>query len=257
MLLGAGAKFSPLARTDFMDVSISLSRRLITIRSGSAGVIVSFKEASCSWATVDWSTYSQSLGESTVASFRWMAIKFRELLSNAYLVWCMHSLTMAALALWMMGIAADGRPNNPAGNPRRVPGIVQFNDNLSKLSNSVEDDVLGPAAVDEASSVLPPFDSSASLSLQRISLGVILKENRSSFDSHGTLVQNHTTTSTSGNCKKMAAFTGSQRDRCMFYFEESKTETTVQRRPCTSDDIVEQVRQSFVNNPTKSTRHAS
>lgn len=92
----------------------------------------------------------------------------------------------------------------------------------------------------------------------------------------------------------MAAFTGPERASCVFWFEESKSATTVQRnfrtkyaknppcrptiyewhkcfvetgcsvkhkkssgRPSTSDEVVEQVRQSFVNSPTKSTRRAS
>ena len=92
---------------------------------------------------------------------------------------------------------------------------------------------------------------------------------------------------------KMAAFTGPERASCVFWFEESKSATTVQRnlctkytkdppsrpkiyewhkcfvetgcsvkhtkssgRPSTSAEVVEQVRQSFVNSPTKSTRRA-
>lgn len=92
----------------------------------------------------------------------------------------------------------------------------------------------------------------------------------------------------------MVTFTGPERARCVFWFEESKSATTVQRkfrteyvrdppsrptiyewhkcfletgcsvrhnkspgRPRTSDVVVEQVRQSFVTTPTKSTRRAS
>ncbi|KAG8264715.1 hypothetical protein J6590_004732 [Homalodisca vitripennis] len=74
----------------------------------------------------------------------------------------------------------------------------------------------------------------------------------------------------------MAAFTGPERASCVFWFEESKSATTVQRnfrtkyakdppsrptiyewhscfvetgRPSTSDEVVEQVRQCFLNSP--------
>lgn len=92
----------------------------------------------------------------------------------------------------------------------------------------------------------------------------------------------------------MAAFTGAERARCVFLFEETKSATVVQRRfrtqygkdppsrptiyswhqtfvrtgcsvshskatgrPRTADAMVEQVRESFVRSPRKSTRRAS
>ncbi|XP_068085426.1 tyrosine-protein kinase RYK [Anabrus simplex] len=51
-------------------------------------------------------------------------------------------------------------------------------------------------------------------------LGVILTDNRSSFDSRGMLVQNHATAIASGCCSK---------DGCLYLFEGSKAATTVQR----------------------------
>ena len=92
----------------------------------------------------------------------------------------------------------------------------------------------------------------------------------------------------------MATFTGPERASCVFWFEDSKSATTVQRnfrtkyakdppsrptiyewhkcfvetgcsakhrkssgRPNTSDEVVEQMRQRFANSPTKSKRGAS
>ena len=92
----------------------------------------------------------------------------------------------------------------------------------------------------------------------------------------------------------MATFTGAERARCVFWFEETKSATQVQRkfrtkyrkeppsrptiyswhtnfvqtgcsvrhakspgRPCVSDATVEQLRESFVRSPRKSTRRAS
>ena len=108
------------------------------------------------------------------------------------------------------------------------------------------------------------------------------------------LVQNYTTMSAMGVYFKMADFTGAERAKCVLWYENSQSATTVQRnfrthyhkrpptrptiyswhrnfiasgcsvthnkspgRPSVSDATVEQVRESFVRSPSKSTRRAS
>jgi len=114
------------------------------------------------------------------------------------------------------------------------------------------------------------------------------------FHARGIVVSNTATTSAPAFEIKMATFTGAERARCVFWFEETKSVTQVQRnfrtkyrkeppsrpklyswhtnfvqtgcsvrhakspgRPCVSDATVEQLRESFVRRPRKSTRLAS
>jgi transposase len=114
------------------------------------------------------------------------------------------------------------------------------------------------------------------------------------FDTCGTVVPNTTTTSAPAVVIKMATYTGEERANCVFWFEETKSATQVQRefrtqyrkdppsrptiyswhktfvetgcsvrhgkspgRPCVSDATVEQLRESFVQSPRKSTRCVS
>jgi hypothetical protein len=114
------------------------------------------------------------------------------------------------------------------------------------------------------------------------------------FDARGTVAPNTATASAPTVEIKMATFTGAERVRCVFWFEETKPATQVQKkvhaqyrkeppsrstiyslhknfaetvcpvrhaksscRPCVSDATVEQLRESFVGSPRKSTRRAS
>jgi len=114
------------------------------------------------------------------------------------------------------------------------------------------------------------------------------------FHARGTVVPNTATASVPAFEIKMATFTGAERARCVFWFEETKSATQVQRkfrtkyrkeppsrpkiyswhtnfvqtgcsvhhakspgRLCVSDATVEQLRESFVRSPRHSTRRAS
>jgi hypothetical protein len=61
-------------------------------------------------------------------------------------------------------------------------------------------------------------------------LNVIKKKDFAKFVSRGTVVPNTATASDPAVETKMATFTGAERARCVFWFEEPKSATQVQRK---------------------------
>jgi hypothetical protein len=110
------------------------------------------------------------------------------------------------------------------------------------------------------------------------------------FDARGTVAPSTAAASAPAVEIKMATFTGAKRARCVFWFEDTKSATQVQRKfrtnyrsgptsyswhknfvetgcsvhharspgcPCVSDATVKQLRESFVESPPKSPRRPS